>query len=76
MTIRKNTRRAREVFASATGCRVYTLANYFRGEEVDPSYADKALATNSHAKLSETSDGRFVVHVHSNLWYELSGVTA
>lgn len=75
MTIRKNTRRADAVFTTATGCRVYSLGNYFRGEEVDPAFARDALHKFDFAKLTYTSDGRYVVHVHSNLWYELRGVT-
>jgi hypothetical protein len=76
MTIRRNTKRARAVFETATGCRAYSLSNYFRGEEVDAAYAKEALDKFPFAKLTETGDGRFVVHVHSNLWYELRGVAA
>jgi len=77
MTIRKNTKRAQAVFETATGCRVYSLGNYFRGEEVDPAFARDALHRYPHAKLTDSRDGdRFTVHVHSNLWYELRGATA
>jgi len=72
MTIRKNTRAAREILAAATSAKVYTLGNYFIGEEVEPRYAADALTKYDFAKLVTNTRGGHTVHVHSNLWYELS----
>ena len=70
-TVRKNTKAAKAVFENATSCRVYTLDNYFNGEVCEPKHAENELHEYKFAKLWRKGDGVYVVHVHSNRWYEV-----
>jgi hypothetical protein len=71
-TIAKNrTKRVDEIFATVQKCEVFTLENYFRGQECDKKYAREALDRWNFAKLTDNGNG-YTVHVHSNCWYDLS----
>jgi hypothetical protein len=70
---RNHTRKIADIRERLTSCRVFTLENYFRGEEVDARHAWASLARSAHARLTLDPDGaRAVVHIHSNCWYELT----
>ena len=71
-TVPKNTKRAKAVFEKATKCTSYSLSNSFDGQDCDPKYAEKALHEGHRAKLTDNGGGKFTVHCHSNLWYELT----
>jgi hypothetical protein len=70
-TVRRGTKRAAGVFASAKRCYVYTLSNNFSGSECDPVYAHIAYDTFSFAKLQDNGGGVYTVKVHSNEWYRM-----
>jgi hypothetical protein len=72
-TIAKNRKaKIEDIFARAARCTVYTLGNEFRGCECEPSRAKEDLMDSRNARLSDNGNGKFVVHVHSNLWYEIT----
>jgi hypothetical protein len=61
------------IFAGATGCVRYDLDSGFQGRPCDPESARKALAMFPRfSKLYSNGDGKYTVHVHSNLWYEVT----
>jgi hypothetical protein len=69
--IGRNRKRAvAAIFDGATRCRVFTLENCFNGELVPVEAARRAYETCDDARLYHHGD-RYVVHVHSNRWYEL-----
>lgn len=84
MTIAKNTNRAKKAIANATDIRCYSLSNNFSGKPL----GEKPVATSgevvsqseflSHelaglrTKLTMGENGRYCIHVHSNLWYEFT----
>lgn len=70
-TIPKNSKRIAELESTITKCTVYTLDNYFRGKDVEPRWAWKALRDGLRTKLTDNGSGTYTVHVHSNCWYEL-----
>jgi hypothetical protein len=72
-TIAKNhTRKIAALKAELTRCKVYTLANNFHGDPVDPAYAWQALQTSLRATLTVNEAGdTWTVSVHSNCWYQL-----
>lgn len=77
-TISKARRRLVDlIFVRAVACNRFTLAGYFRPEPCDPKYAREALEGSRRAKLVGQVNERghlrnLTVHVHDNLWYELS----
>jgi hypothetical protein len=73
---RSATRKIAALQGRLTDCKVYTLENYFQGKTVEPRYAWAALASNSHARLTDHEDGTYTVHVHDNCWYKLRTAAA
>lgn len=76
-TIARNaTRKIADIQDRVTRCVVYTLENYYRGEDVDQANAWDALATYSFAKLHRIErDGDrpsyWEVYLHSRRYYYL-----
>lgn len=71
---RNNTQRIAELKVRLTQCRVYRESNQFEDRPCDAVYAWEALGRNRHARLTvnERNGNSATVHVHGNLWYELS----
>jgi hypothetical protein len=57
-------------------CKVYTLENGFQGKAADPSFAWDTFDRNPRTKLVTGTDDSYTIHVHDNLWYELSATQA
>jgi hypothetical protein len=70
-TIRKHSRRMKQVFREAKECRVYNLSNNFKGEPCSPDHALTTLLQLDYARLYDNGNNTFVVLVHDNKWYEL-----
>jgi len=69
MTIAKNTNRAKQAVANAKDIRCFSLNNNFSGMPL----ADQSLASelkSNRSRLTVSDNGRYTIHVHSNLWYE------
>lgn len=73
-TIARNaTRKISAIKTKNLQCKVYTLDNYFIGEQCDPDCAWRALANGRRTKLYyDDSAKHYTVHVHSNCWYRLT----
>ncbi len=69
MTIRKNTKKAREIIENASSVEVWTL---YDGCYVPTTnkYAAEALKRRG-ATMYSNSDGSHTIHVHSNCFYRL-----
>jgi len=84
-TVRRNSPRLEGIFQNAHDIKAYSLDNGFiarevTGECVDPSnwdnnispqeYLAKKFAQFNSNKLYQKGNGRYTLHIHSNLWYE------
>ena len=88
MKIAKNTKRARSIVQGAHDVRCYSLNNNFTGTPMsaDPVRRDErgeiiactqaealtAHLAGRHSYLHAKENGRYVIHVHGNLWYEFA----
>jgi hypothetical protein len=72
-TIPRNHKRKIEALKlKLTVCKLHSLGNNFVGADIDPKQAWKDLYSGHGAKLTDQGDGKYVIQVHSNLWYELT----
>ncbi len=75
-TVRRNGKEYRRVVEEAKACRVFTLGNYFRGEDCNPlalcEYMTEAGRFSMlKAKLTSSEPNAYTLHVHSNCWFEI-----
>ncbi len=75
-TVRRNGREYRAVVEGAKSCRVYTLGNYFKGEDCNPlalcGYMTEAGRLSMlKTKLTSKAANAYTLHVHSNCWFEI-----
>lgn len=83
--IRRNSKELGEIFRRAVDITAFSLDNNFirrevKGECIDPGnwdnkvtpqeYLAKKFAQFNFTKLYQRDDGRYTLHIHSNLWYE------
>ena len=71
-TVRRNGKQYRQALETAHDCKVYTLGNYFIGEDCNPLALVRYMRPDAlvQGKLTTDGDGRYTLHVHSNCWFE------
>jgi hypothetical protein len=75
MKLRKNSKQLRDASASATTITRYDLDSGFVGTSITtmtPADVVRHYIDRRGAYVTRDDDGRCVLHVHSNLWYELT----
>jgi len=88
ITIKRNSTKLADIFANAKNVNGYSLDNGFivrsiTGDCVDPLNPNGPQITpqehlaRKHAqfktnKLYQRADGYYILHIHSNLWYEFN----
>lgn len=73
-TVRRNTKRYRQILETARDCRVYSLSNHFCGKDCNPLALVEYMAPEGRfasLKSRLSTDGEtYTLHVHGNLWFE------
>jgi hypothetical protein len=72
---RNHTRKIAALAEKLTVCKLFTLNNNFVAIDIDPKFAWENLAKGD-AKLTDLGDGKYVIRIHSNCWYELTEAPA
>ncbi|MFH2034577.1 MAG: hypothetical protein ABIJ26_07775 [Candidatus Margulisiibacteriota bacterium] len=79
-TIRRNSKKANEIFDKATNIKSYTLENCFRGKQCEKigydgqNWLKKDWERFSFAKLTTDKQGHYCLHIHSNCWAEFASI--
>lgn len=66
-TVARNSKRVDAIFAAATNCNAWSLANGFRGTETSAAWIREQF--DNGGKLIDNGAGAFQVNIHSNLWF-------
>jgi hypothetical protein len=68
---RNATRKIAAIRAAVVRCNSHSLDGGFHATPCDPAYAFARWEKLSFARLLDYGNGKYVIHLHSNSWYEL-----
>ena len=79
-TIKRNTKKDRDIFDNAINIKSYTLENCFTGKPCKrigwdgKNWLEKEWRKFDFSKLTTDGKGAYCLHIHSNCWYEFDSV--